>query len=352
MTDIPSFLKEMISAPGLSGYEVPVRKIIEEKWQPLVDEMHVSALGSLEGLKKGAGKSPRHSIMIAAHMDAIGLMVTSVTEGFIRFTSVGGVDPRVLLGQPVFVHGREVLPGIINQPPDRLIPNQAPGTPVPMEYLLIDVGLPSSRVSELVRTGDIISFAQSPIELSGGTLSGHTMDDRTAVASLTHCLDILQKRIHTWDVWAVATVQEEVSFGGGFTSSFGISPDLGIAIDVCHAKGPGTPEPSIPTLGKGVALGVGPNVHPYMYKAFKKLAEDLEIPFVIEAMAQHSGTDAYPIQVATGGKPTMVLSIPLRYMHTPVETVSIKDIMRVGRITAEFIAHLDDEFLDQITWDD
>jgi tetrahedral aminopeptidase len=352
MTELTSFLKDMISAPGLSGYEVPVRKIIQEKWRPLVNDMHVSNLGSLEALKKGSGKDPRHSIMIAAHMDAIGLMVTSVIDGFIHFTDVGGVDPRVLLGQPVLVYGREVLPGVINQPPDRLIPNHEPGTPVPLEYLLVDVGLPAKKVSELVRTGDIISFAQPPVDLSGETLSGHTMDDRTAVAALTHCLEILQTRIHPWDVWAVATVQEEVSFGGAFTSAFGISPDLGIAIDVCHAKGPGTPEARIPNLGKGAALGSGPNIHPYMYKTIKKLSEELEIPFTTEAQAHHSGTDAFAIQVATGGKPSMVISIPLRYMHTPVETVSLRDIKRVGRITAEFITGLNDDFLGQITWDE
>ena len=182
-------------------------------------------------------------------------------------------------------------------------------------------------------------------------MAGHTMDDRAAIVALTHCLEILQKRVHSWDVWAVATTQEEVSYGGAYTSSFGLAPNLGIAIDVCHAKGPGTSEPYIPNLGKGPALGVGPNVHPFMYKTFNKVAEEMEIPFSTEAMAGHSGTDAFAIQVAEGGKPTMVLSIPLRYMHTPVETVSVKDILRVGRLMAEFITQLDDEFMNNLSWD-
>jgi tetrahedral aminopeptidase len=351
MSNLNSFLKELISLPGLSGHESPVCKVIQEKWKPLVDEMHISRMGSLEALKKGNAKEPRHSIMIAAHMDAIGMMATSVVEGFIYFTGIGGVDPRVLLGQPVLVHGKETLPGIIVQPPDRLVPHHQEGAPVQLENLLVDVGLLPERVLELVKPGDIISYAQLPLELSGETMAGHTMDDRTAVLALTHCLDLLQKRVHSWDVWAVATTQEEVGFQGAFTSSYAISPDIGVAIDVCHAKGPGTSEPHLPTLGKGLVLNFGPNIHPYMYKSFKKLADELEIPYVTEVMPHHSGTDGYAMQVATGGKPTMVMSIPLRYMHTPVETVSLKDIQRVGRILTEFITLLDDDFINNITWD-
>jgi endoglucanase len=139
---------------------------------------------------------------------------------------------------------------------------------------------------------------------------------------------------------------------GAKTSAFGLDPDLAIAIDVTHAKGPGTSEKNIADLGKGIAIGMGPNVHPWMYKQFKKLADEMEIPYQMEMMANHSGTDAYGMQVARSGRPTMVLSIPLRYMHTPVETVSIKDIERLGRMLAEFITWLEDESIAEIRWED
>ncbi|MGE5222133.1 MAG: M42 family peptidase, partial [Omnitrophica WOR_2 bacterium] len=124
MTELLPFLKKLTAAPGISGYEAPARRIIEEAWSPLVDELSVSRLGSLHGLRRGSDPEPRQSILIAAHMDAIGLMVTRVEAGFLHFTDIGGVDPRVLPGQPVTVYGREELPGIVVQPPLPLLPTQ------------------------------------------------------------------------------------------------------------------------------------------------------------------------------------------------------------------------------------
>lgn len=352
MSDLKLFLKEMISATGLSGHETPVRKLIENRWEGLVDEMQVSRLGSLEGLKRGSGKEPRKSILLAGHMDAIGLIVTSIAGEFLRITDVGGVDPRVMPGQPVLVHGRKDLKGVVVQPPDRLVEGHNLGAPMGLDKLYVDVGLEAGEVTKLVRPGDLVSFATQPLELGEEFLSGHTMDDRTAVAAITHCLEILKKRIHQWDVWAVATVQEEVGLKGAFTSAFGLEPTLAVAIDVTHAKGPGTSEKRIADLGKGLVLGMGPNVHPWMYRKLKELAEDLEITYQTEMMAGHSGTDAFALQVARGGRPSMVISIPLRYMHTPVETVSMKDIQRVGRLLAEFITWLEEDTVEGLRWED
>jgi tetrahedral aminopeptidase len=352
MGELVPFLKDLLSAPGLSGHEEPVRKIIAAKWQPLCDELVVSRMGSLEAIKRGSGPEPRPRIMLATHMDAIGMMVTDIVDGFLSLTQIGGVDRRVLPGTPVIVHGRETLPGVVVQPPDFLVPGEFKNHPIPMQHLWVDVGLLPDDVKQLVRPGDLIAYATTPVELSGETLSGHTLDNRSSVAAVTVCLEILQKRIHACDVYAVATTQEETAFGGGYTSTFGIQPDLGIAIDVCHAKGPGTSEAYIPTLGKGLVLGLGPNVHPYLYKAFKKVADEMEITYVSGPMATHSGTDAYPMQVTATGMPTMVISIPLRYMHTPVELVSLKDIRRVGRILAEFITSIDQDFVNNICWEE
>lgn len=352
MADTIPFLKRLMSVPGLSGHEGPARQLIIDQWKPLCDEISVSRLGSVQGLKRGGGADTRPSLMLAAHMDAIGLIATGVENGFIRFTQVGGVDPRVLPGQIVTVYGRETLTGYVDQPPPWLLPPEIGDRPVPMENLFVDVGLPPDEVASLVRAGDIIAYAQEPVDLSGDVLAGHTLDDRSAVAAVTYCLEGLQTRIHSWDVWAVATVQEETSYGGAYTSTYGLNPDIGIAIDVCHAKGPGTTEPTIPPLGKGLALGLGPNIHPYIHQTFKNVADEFEIPHHLKPMAGHSGTDAYAIQVTASGKPAMVISIPLRYMHTPVEVVSIKDIKRVGRLLVEFISQLDMDYLKKINWDD
>lgn len=362
MTDLLPFLKSLISSPGLSGYEKPVRQLIAETWRPLTDELSVSRLGSLHGLKRGQrpdtgsadekGTLPLPGILLAAHMDAIGLMVTGMVDDFLRVTSVGGLDVRILPSQLVTVHGQEDLPGVILQPPARLLPPGDQNGPVALKYLLVDTGLPSQRLKNLVRTGDLVSFTQEPLELAQEYLAGPSLDNRASVAALTQCLQALQGRAHLWDVWAVATVQEEETFAGAYTSAHQLRPDLAVAVDVTWGKGPGTPDHKVFPLGQGPTLGWGPNVHSGLFKAFKRLAERLEIPHHLEAMPRHSGTDAYALQVAREGIPTMVVSIPLRYMHTPVEMVAVKDIVRMGHLLAEFIAQLDDEFMQQLSWDD
>jgi endoglucanase len=165
-------------------------------------------------------------------------------------------------------------------------------------------------------------------------------------------LQELKGRDHAWDVWVVATTQEEETLGGAKTSAFQLRPQLAVAIDVTWARGPNTPDYKTFPLGKGPTLGWGPNIHPGLHRAFKELADRLEIPNAVEVMPLHSGTDAITLQIAAEGIPTMVVSIPLRYMHTPVEVVALKDITRTGHLLAEFIAQLGIDFMDKLTWDE
>jgi endoglucanase len=352
MYDFLPFLKKMISAPGLSGFEGPIREIIQEAWEPLTDELSVSRLGSLHGLKKGQGPEPRKRVLISTHMDAIGMMVTGIEEGLMRITQIGGIDHRILPGQPVIVHGREELPGQVVQPPAYLLPESAGSGPVKMPYLLVDVGLRPADVVEKVRVGDLVSYAQEPLDLTGEAVAGHTLDNRVSVAAATICLAELQNRLHDWDVWAVASVQEEETLGGALTSPFEIQPDIAIVVDVCFAKGPGASDWRNLPFGGGVGLGWGPNIHPALYRAFEEKAKALEIPYSQDLMPKMSGTDAMAVQIVAEGIPTAVLGIPLRYMHTPVETVSMKDVRRVGRLMAEFIADLKPDAMEKINWEE
>jgi endoglucanase len=352
MYDSLPFLKKILSLPGLSGYEDPVRQVIADEWGPLVDELKTSRLGSLYGIRRGTATKPRPRILFAAHMDAIGLMVTMLQDGFIRFTEVGGIDPRILPGQQVIVHGRRDLPGIIAMPSARLLPDSIGKKTVPMEYLMIDVGLSAEETASLVRTGDPISFAQLPVELTDNTLAGHTLDNRASVAALSICLHELSVMRHAWDVWAVATVQEEETLAGAFTSPFDAQPDVAVAIDVTFAKGPGANDHRTVPFGKGITLGWGPNTHPAIFEAFKKVAEHLDIPFQTEVSAANSGTDAMGLQIAGAGLPSLYISIPLRYMHTPVELVSMKDIQRAGHLLAQTVVSLEPDFKQQIRWEE
>ena len=352
MPEITPFLKSLLSTSGLSAYETPAAQLIEAKWRPLVNEISLSRIGSLQALKSGAAAAPRPALMVCTHMDAIGLMVTTVTEGFLHVTQIGGVDARILPGTPVTVHGTEALPGVVVIPPMRALPPNVGDGVVGLNDLLVDVGLTPKEVAAKVRTGDLVSFATEPGELAGEVISGHSLDNRASVAVLTVALEELQKKTHAWDVWAVATTQEEVSLGGAFTSAFGLRPSLAITVDVTFAKGPGASDWQTFGLGKGPTLALGPNMHPFLYNQFKELAEKLEIPYQPEYAPRHSGTDGYATQVAAEGIPGMVIGIPLRYMHTPVEVVALKDIQRAGRLVAEFIAALEPDFVEKIVWDD
>lgn len=352
MTDLKETLKTWISLSGLSGYEKPIRESIAEVWQPLVNELSSSKLGSLHGLRQGNGPQPRPGILLAAHMDAIGMIVSGIKDGLLRFTDIGGIDTRILPGTIVKIHAKKLLTGVVVQPPDYLLPSSQQGKAVGMEYLFVDTGLPNQEVTELVQVGDLISFAQQPIDLSADALAGHSLDNRASVAALTYCLQELNKMKHAWDVIAVATIQEEVGLVGAFTSPFDIRPQVAVAIDVGFAKGPGANDWRTIELSKGPSLGWGPNIHPYIFKRFEEIADQYDIPHQKDYMPSHSGTDAYAMQVVAEGIPTMLLSVPLRYMHTPVEIVTMKDIERTGRLLAQTIASLEMDFLEKISWDE
>lgn len=354
--DLKQHLKDMISSAGPSGYEDPIREIIRAAWQPLADEVRVNNLGSLVAIRRGEGAEPRPSVMIAAHMDAIGLMVTGIDEGFLRFTQIGGVDPRILPGQMVTVHGTNAevpreLPGMVVMPPAGLLPKDGKSGPLPQKYLLVDTGLMLDEVKQFVRVGDVISFATEPMELAGDCVSGHTLDNRASVAAVTVALEMLSRRKHLWDVMAVATSQEEVGGIGAMVDAVAIKPDFAIVIDVTFAKAPGGAGIGNFEMGKVTPVTWGSCNHPALHSAMLATAEEYEISIAKDFAPTGSGTDAWDIQVAEAGVPVVELGIPLRYMHTPVEVVSLKDVRRAGRLMAEFIAGLSLDFMKTVIWE-
>ena len=319
-----------------------------------MDEITTSRVGSLHGLKKGSGKEPRPSLMIATHMDAIGMQVSQIVGGFLHIAKIGGIDIRVLPGQEVTVHASgsgEELPGVIAMPPPPLLPDSEGSGVIAIKHLLVDTGLTAREVERKVCIGDLVSFANLPLELAGDVVSGHTVDNRASVAALTVCLEELQNKSHVWDVWAVATVQEETSYLGAYSSAFQLRPQFAIVVDGTFAKGPGANGWQTHPLGEGVGLCVGPNMHPFLHSKLKEVAERTEIPWFLDLTPAHSGTDAFPIQTTREGIPTALVEFPIRYMHTPVETVSVKDVQRAGRLLAEFIASLEPNFFETVVWD-
>jgi endoglucanase len=352
MEETKKLLLEMIQKAGLSGYEVPIRDLIADAWEPLTNELSVSKIGSLHGLKHGQGTSPRKSILVATHMDAIGMMVNRVEGEFLHVTNVGGIDPRVVPGIPVRVHGREEIPAILVVPPNHTMPEDQREGAYSLTQLRVDTGLRANTLARIVRVGDLVSFDTRPLEIDGGFIAGHSLDNRTSVAVMTETLRLLLGRTHEWDVLAVATVQEETGLGGATTSAFELRPTLAVALDVTYGVGPGAAVQVAWKLDKGPSLDWGANTHPKLYAEFERIARDLEIPYQNGVYARHSGTDGYALQTSRQGIPTMVLSIPLRYMHTPVEMIATKDISRLARLLAEFITNLDDDFMELLRWDE
>jgi endoglucanase len=346
--DLKAHLKQLSETAAPSGHEGPAREVIRSAWAGLVDEFHTDGLGSLIAIKRGTGPDPRRTILLCAHMDEIGLLVSEIRDGFVRTQKLGGTDPRVLLHQPVLVHGRQTLHGVFGAAPPHMSTDRKkyPG----LEDLWIDVGLPASEVEALVRIGDLVTFDAPVIELKGDRLAGKSFDNRVSVAAVTLCLDELTRRTHTWDVVAVASAQEEYGSFGAITAAYQVQPDIAIAIDATFATQKGVDDDEGYALGGGPTVSRGPNFHPLLVKAFRDLAKDLDVKLQIEAIPGASGTDAWLIQVSREGVPTLLIGIPMRNMHTPVEVIDLRDVTRAGRLMADFVAWLGPDFLDEIAW--
>lgn len=350
-----NLLKDFTETPGPSGFEKRIGELIQETWQPFVDEITIDRIGSLVALKEGEGLEPRPKIMLAAHMDEIGLMVTKMEtypdtgSGFLRVTSVGGVDKRQLYGQRVLVHGSmngpHDLRGVLGSLPRQMLSRERREKSIAISDLVVDLGLPLEELKAAVAIGDFISFRRPLRKLLNKRVTGKALDNRVSIVVLTKCLEMLGKRSHKWDVIAVTTAQEETALLGAYTSAYDLEPDVAIAVDVTFAKGPGVSEDSSYSLGGGPTIGIGPNVHPGIFKALQDAADRIEIEAHVEPHARMSGTDAVGIQIARHGIPTGLVSIPIRYMHMSTETVSLVDIKRASRLIAEFIVDLDDAFL-------
>ncbi len=345
------FLQKLSEASGVSGYEHAVRDLVISQFRPYADEISVTAMGSIIALKRGTigskGKNAAPKVLIEGHMDEIGLMVTEIDHGFLRFTQVGGFDVRVLPYQEVLVHGKKTLPGVIGT-------RALPATPeedhhvTPMDDLFVDLGMPEDQVRTLVHPGDLITIARHMVTLKNSLVAGKAFDDRSAVVCVAEALRHLYTMRPAWDVYAVANVQEEVGLRGAMTSTYQINPDVAIAIDVGHADQPNGSEINAVPLNEGMGIALGPNIHPSIHERLTQIAAANEIPFRVTAYAGATGTNAWAMQVVREGIPTGLIDIPLRYMHTSVETLSVADLERVGRLLANFCASLNDSFLHQL----
>lgn len=336
-------LKKLVNAYGVSGDEFRVAEIAAEILKPYVDKVEIDKLGNVVGYKS-CGKPNAKKLMLDAHLDQIGFLVTDITkEGFLRFMAMG-VDPRMLLGSELNVIPKngEPIYGVVCSTPPHL---QKPGdnkNSVPIYQMLLDVGMPYEMVIEKIEVGDYIAFANDALDLLGDCISGKSMDDRACFMTIIHALELLGDTEIDCDLIIVGSTKEEVGGHGAMARAYIDKPDYAIAIDVGHAKtADSTPMDRTQDFGGGPIIGFGANSIPKFARRAVEVARAKEIPYQIEAIPAASGTNAWAIQIVEDGVSTLVISLPLRYMHSPVEMLTLSDVYNVGKLLCEFIKSFD-----------
>lgn len=341
------FLKKLVETPSVTGSEVPVATLVRQRLSKTADVVETNVMGSVHATLEGASGGPH--VMLAAHMDEVGLMVTYISpEGFLSVSAVGGVDAAVLPGMRVDVHAEGgVLRGVVCRKPIHLIEPDERKKVTPLSGLFIDLGLSGSKVRKLVRVGDVITYGVGFEKLGKGMAVSRGFDDKLGVYVAVRVMERLAEEGRApGSFTAAATVQEEIGLRGGSTSAYGVHPDVGIAFDVTHATDyPGIDAARYGKLvcGQGPVIARGPNVNPVVFERLVAAAENVGVPYQIEAEPSVTGTDAGAIQVSRGGKACGLVSVALRYMHTPTEVVALKDVEATVEMLVAFLMDLDED---------
>jgi endoglucanase len=338
-----TFLKKLLSTPSPSGFEPKIQKVCKDYAAPYVDKIYKDVHGNQFHVKNPKGKL---RIMLAGHVDEIALMVNHIdSNGFLGFMAIGGVDPSVLDGQRVQIHTEKgALSGVIGRRAIHLTDLADRGKGMKMHQMWIDIGARSKKEAEKhVAIGDPATMNVTHLELMNGRMVARAMDDRIGAFVVLEVMRLIANKKIDCAVYGVTTVQEEIGLRGATTSAYGCDPHAGIAVDVSHA----TDHPDVDSkrhgyfeLDGGPMVSRGPNINPKIAKQLLAIAKKKKIPVQVEAAPRGTGTDANAIQLSRGGVATGLVSIPNRYMHSPVEMVSLKDAENCAKLISEWILTL------------
>ncbi len=341
VAETPPLLERLLRATAPSGHEEPAAAI----WREEASFASLSGDGLGSSIARIGEGGPL--LAVVGHIDEIGLVVTHIDEkGFLYFAPIGGWDPQILVGQRVEVRGKSgAVPGVVGRKPLHLLDAEQRKRVVELKGLHIDVGAADrEEAASLVRIGDPAVIAAEPQRLQGGRLVSRALDNRIGAYVALEAL----RRCHERDSLggsfaAIAAVQEEIGLYGARTSAFEVRPDLALAIDVTHATdAPGIDEKEIGShpLGSGPAIGRGSTLSPKVFELLVETAEAAEIDHTISASGRSTSTDADAIQISRSGIPTGLVSIPLRYMHSPVELVDLADVEATVELIVAFAERL------------
>ena len=342
---VPDVLRQLLAAPGPSGYETAAAAVWREAASAFA-EVETDAVGSSVARVPGTAGGPR--LAIVGHIDEIGLIVSHVDDdGFLRFGGVGGWDSVILVGQRVTLLTREgPLDGVIGKKPIHLLKDEDRKKVPELKDLHIDVGAKDGDEARArVRIGDVAVIAGEPVELPNERVVSRAMDNRLGCYVAYEAARLVAEAGGApGEVAAVAAAQEEITFAGSRTTAFSLQPDVAIAVDVGFA----TDQPGIELgeltkhpLGSGPIIARGSTLHPRVFELLHETAEAEGIPFTVESSARATGTDADAIHVSRAGVPTGLISVPLRYMHSPVELVQLDDVANAARLIAAFARRLE-----------
>jgi putative aminopeptidase FrvX len=337
------FLKKLVETPSPSGFETAVQKVIKEKMQKITKDISIDVMGNLIAVlnKKGSPK-----VMLAAHCDEIGFMVRYISDdGYVYFTPIGGVDPHIIPGRRVYIHtDKGNVLGVIGKKAIHMMEKEESKKVSKIEDMWIDIGAKSKKEAEkVVNMGDSVTFAYGLEVLRGDILVSKAFDDKMGAYLVTEIMESMKNKKIKPSLYGVVTVQEEVGTRGAVPSTFHVEPDIGICIEVAHA----TDHPSVDKkkmgeykVGAGPVISRGANINPRLFNLLVETAKKEKIPYQIYGEPGKTGTDARVMQLSRKGVVTALISVPLRYMHTPVELLSTKDLDNTARLIAALIKKL------------
>ena len=327
---------------GPSGFERAVAEQAVELMRPYVDEAAVDRFGNAIGVRL-CGRPGAKKLLLDAHLDEIGLIVTGVEEGFLRFRTIGGVDPRMLPDRELTVMTQPPILGVVACLPPHVLQAEDMKKSIPIDDLRVDVGMSQEQAEAAIPIGTPMVFRGGSFALDGDKLCGKSMDDRSCFVTLLRAAELLRDRELDVDLYLLGSTREEVSGAGATVGTWAVQPDFCVAVDVTHGKTPDGPADKAFAIGGGPAIGVGPNMTRWMTNRMLAKAKERQIPYQLEVMSGHTGTNGWEMQISREGVATSVLSLPLKYMHSPIEVLSLADMEQVAALLVAFTEGLGKE---------